>query len=67
MEMEGGCYDFLSAKFMRKNRLIQGISGCALNYGTLKVNGTGGTENYFSCISNSLEFKKAIQVQIQQD
>ncbi len=42
----------------------QGIFGRILDYGTISVNGTGGTKNFSYKISAPLEFRKQVQEQI---
>lgn len=42
----------------------QGIFGRILNYGTIKVTGTGGTSSPFHKIDEPLEFRKKVQEQI---
>ncbi len=41
----------------------QGILGRILNYGTIKVTGTGGTSSPFHQIKTPLEFRKKVQEQ----
>jgi len=43
----------------------QGILGRILNYGTIIVNGTGGTKTPFHNIRAPLEFRKKVQEQIE--
>lgn len=42
----------------------QGVLGRVLNYGTIRVTGTGGTSSPFKRIDAPLEFRKKIQGQI---
>lgn len=42
----------------------QGILGRILNYGTLVVGGTGGTKGGFKKVANPMDFRKAVQNQI---
>lgn len=42
----------------------QGIVGRMLGYGTIRITGTGGTEESFPRISNPLEFRRQIQSQV---
>lgn len=42
-------------------RVEQGILGRLLNYGTIVVTGTGGTNEPFRSIANPLEFRRQVQ------
>ncbi len=42
-------------------RVDQGILGRLLNFGTIVVTGTGGTNEPFRSISNPLEFRRQVQ------
>jgi uncharacterized membrane protein YdbT with pleckstrin-like domain len=42
----------------------QGMLGKALDYGTIIVNGTGGTKEPFKTIAKPFEFRKRVQEQI---
>jgi uncharacterized membrane protein YdbT with pleckstrin-like domain len=43
-------------------RVDQSIIGRVLNYGTIVVTGTGGTNEPFTLIANPLEFRRQVQV-----
>lgn len=45
-------------------RVNQSILGRILNYGTIVIVGTGGTEDPFYSVPNPLEFRKRVQQQI---
>jgi uncharacterized membrane protein YdbT with pleckstrin-like domain len=42
-------------------RVNQSIPGRLLNYGTIVVTGTGGTNEPFTAIANPLEFRRQVQ------
>lgn len=42
----------------------QSIAGRILNYGTITINGTGGTKELFEGIKNPFEFRRAAQEQV---
>ena len=42
-------------------RVDQSILGRVLNYGTIVVTGTGGTNEPFTSIANPLEFRRQVQ------
>ena len=42
-------------------RVDQSILGRVLNYGTIVVTGTGGTNEPFTAIANPLEFRRQVQ------
>ena len=42
-------------------RVDQSIAGRLLNYGTIVVTGTGGTNEPFTSIANPLEFRRQVQ------
>lgn len=41
----------------------QTITGRMLNYGTISIIGTGGTQDYYSYVPDPLEFRKRVQQQ----
>jgi uncharacterized membrane protein YdbT with pleckstrin-like domain len=43
----------------------QGVVGRIFNYGTIVVSGTGGTKTPFPRISSPIQFRKAVQEQIE--
>ena len=43
--------------------VIQGIVGRLLDYGTIRVTGTGGTDETFTMIAGPLAFRRAVQEQ----
>jgi len=56
--------DVLLSK-MEAFNVNQGIFGRILNYGTLIVGGTGGSKGGFKTVSDPLEFRKRVQIELE--
>ena len=47
-------------------RVEQGVLGRALDYGTIIISGTGGSKEPFRTIASPMEFRRAVQEQIEE-